>query len=341
MDPISTAQAPTESVEYRFRLRNQSSVNVTWQYVGAAGLIVLAIVGFISSLTIRVNAFTVQFMTTMPILAAIQVYAAAKARANAAQEVGVGDYGVRVTAANKTATYDWETIAWSTVQKNGWTQRKEMTLFDANGKALTKLDESLENFEFLQQIITEAISRKEDPATARVRGKKAIRNGVICLVAGAILSAAVVGMVIATRHEQQSARILATSGVPGMASIERRFLAPNGITPRLEYRVVTPEGKSGTRNAEMSRVSWDGLEGQKTVPVIYVPSDPDNSRLAFGEVKRRELTDSPVVTYALAAMMGAFCLLLIAVGVLALMGWDVDIDDVTKKVSLKRIGAPS
>jgi hypothetical protein len=94
--------------------------------------------------------------------------------------------------------------------------------------------------------------------------------------------------------KQRAARRLKEAVVPGEATIERRFLAPYGVTPRLEYRITIPEGKAATRNTEVDREYWDSLEGARTSPVVFVPDEPSISRLEEGRAPERDLADQPL-----------------------------------------------
>ncbi len=142
-----------------------------------------------------------------------------------------------------------------------------------------------------------------------------------------------------------AARSLASTpqqvAVPGEARIERRFLAPNGVTPRLEYRITTADGLTATRNAEVTRDDWDRLEEASNVPVVYVADEPAISRLTEGEPESKDLMDRPAVMYGLSIAGGLLCLLLLVAAALQWRGWDIDLDSKTGKVSIKRFGTES
>ena len=129
------------------------------------------------------------------------------------------------------------------------------------------------------------------------------------------------------------------AGVPGEAEIVRRFVAPNGVTRRLEYRVTGVGGQTGTRNAEVTLAYWESLEDAKTVPVIYVPQEPAVSRLVDGEVGSRDLSDSPAVMIGLSVGLIALCMVFLAAAAMQWYGWDIDLDNKTGRISIKRFGA--
>jgi hypothetical protein len=140
-------------------------------------------------------------------------------------------------------------------------------------------------------------------------------------------------------EEKRTAKLLQEAGVPGEAEIVRRFVAPNGVTRRLEYRVTGVGGQTGTRNAEVTLAYWESLEDAKTVPVIYVPQEPAVSRLVDGEVGSRDLSDSPAVMIGLSVGLIALCMVFLAAAAMQWYGWDNDLDRKTGKISIKRFGA--
>ncbi len=143
-----------------------------------------------------------------------------------------------------------------------------------------------------------------------------------------------------THSEQQAERLLAEQGVPAEGEIVRRFLAPNGVTPRLEYRVRTPAGDAPVRNAEVTRSYWDSLAGQTTVPIRAVPGQPSISRLAEGEAPaEQDFFKTPLGGFGLAAAGGLMSLFIFSLGILQLCGWDLDLDSKSGKLAVKRFGA--
>ncbi len=138
-------------------------------------------------------------------------------------------------------------------------------------------------------------------------------------------------------HPRRSARaqLLKESGVETDAEIVERFLAPNGVTPRLVYRVTSPDGRSATRNAQLERMVWQDLEGEKTVRVRYVPDEPSISRVLEGEVEDRQQNDLGYVACAIGAAMS---LAFLAFASLLAFGYSLDVDSKTGKVSIKPYG---
>ena len=132
--------------------------------------------------------------------------------------------------------------------------------------------------------------------------------------------------------------LLEEGGEAGEAEIVRRFVAPNGFTKRVEYKVVDSAGISATRNVEVEPGFWNGLEGAKSIAVIWVPGEPSVSRLLFGEVPDREFTKTPVGGYGLATLGGLLALFLLGASPFMWNGWDLAHDAQSKKWSLKHYG---
>jgi hypothetical protein len=141
-----------------------------------------------------------------------------------------------------------------------------------------------------------------------------------------------------THREARAAQLLAKASLPGQAEIVRHFLAPNGITPRLEYKITTEAGISGTRNAELARDYWDSLEDATSVAVVYVPGEPWISRLVEGEVEETDFTRTPLGGYGLGAAAMVMGLFFLGASVLQWRGWDIDLDSKTGKFSIKQFG---
>jgi hypothetical protein len=122
--------------------------------------------------------------------------------------------------------------------------------------------------------------------------------------------------------------------VHGEGEIVRRFVAPNGVTKRIEYRV---QG-SKLRNVEVDPILWDQLEHAKTVPVVHIPDEPDINRLEFGEVKKDDFTGTPAGGYLLSTLGGLMALFVLGFSPFAWMGYDLAFDKEQRTWKLKRYG---
>jgi hypothetical protein len=183
-------------------------------------------------------------------------------------------------------------------------------------------------------MISRYVQAKGDDTALRILRKKARRNAALAFVIGLFMSFGCAFVAWETREEQRASRLLEEKGQPGEGEIVRRFVAPNGVTKRLEYRVAG----SGIRNVEVEPVHWNRLESAKSVPVIYVPDEPGISRLVRGEVRDKEFTKTPAGGYGMAALCGAMALFLLGASPFMWNGWDLAHDTKNRKWSLKRYG---
>ena len=84
------------------------------------------------------------------------------------------------------------------------------------------------------------------------------------------------------------------------------------------------------------QAAWNELDGAATVAVRYVPGDPDNNRLASGEVDSEPA--SPQMMEFVSVGVGIMALFFIGIGVVQWAGRDVDLDSKTGRISIKRFG---
>jgi hypothetical protein len=189
----------------------------------------------------------------------------------------------------------------------------------------------------LETLVKRKLVQKGDNTCERIRARKAKKAAALIAAMAVVLLVVSGGLAWTTHSDQQAALRLKEQGVPGEGEILRRYLAPNGVTPRLEYRVTAPDGRTGTRDAELDRRFWNSLEGKTQVEVVYVPDNPENS-LVVGESGKDDLTENPKFVYVLCAVLGVFSLALWPVAVLYWKGWSLDLDSKTRKFSIKAYG---
>jgi hypothetical protein len=188
------------------------------------------------------------------------------------------------------------------------------------------------------QQVQSRIASKEDATAATIRQRKSRKSAVITGVISLVLSAVAIANLWMAFEQRRATKLLNEAGIPGEAEIVRRFVAPNGVTKRLEYRVTGEEGQSATRNAEVTPAYWGQLEGEESVPIVYVLEEPSISRLAAGEVESDGMTDSPAFMIGLSCVLLAMCAVFMGVAVMQWLGWDIDLDSKSGRVSVKRFG---
>jgi hypothetical protein len=300
----------------------------------------LAVVGFVLATVGRPGQLALHSMTTLPTLLGIGALTAARSLATTPKQVSLGPEGMSILGKRGQESFAWSQIGWATITNAALNNRRHLVVFDAQGKTIAKLSDAFTDFDDLVAGIQGRIARKAeqgDDTADRIRARKARRSAVFMVGFAIVMTAVAAANVWNARREQRAARLLAESSVAGEAEIVRRFLAPNGVTPRLEYRITNSQGRSATRNAEVFREFWDSLDGAQTVPVTYVADEPEISRLLTGEVPE-DPTSSPIVMYLLSAAVVGISLLALVAAVLQFNGWDIDLDSKTGKISIKRFG---
>ncbi len=335
LDPSQFVPEPDERV---FRLPSSAATSGLLWLLGGIAAFAMSGVGFVVAILAQVNQFQLQMMTTLPVLIGVGAFASAWMTARTPRAVAVGPKGVRIVSRHESRTHGWDEIGWSAVQPGPLSKRRQLKIYDVKGGILAKLSDAIENFDELADLVEFRITAKPDATAGRIQLAKSKRQAIFITATGVGLLVLAGGVAWMTHSDARAARLLEESAVPGEAHIEDRFLAPNGVTPRLVYRITTADGQTATRNAQVERFVWDRLEGAKTVAVNYVPDEPSISRLAFGEPENRDPLKSPLGGYALSAIAAVMSLLLLVCGPLLWFGWSIDLDSRTRRFSIKRFG---
>ena len=337
-----TDRAPGETApnaEQTFHLPAATTSKVWPWILGGVAAFSFGAVGFLLAVFSSVGQLQAQLMTSFPVLLGIGCFLTAWSISRSPRQVQVGPAGIRMVGRHGTRDFGWHQIGWSSIQQQGLQKGRQLVLYDAEGKTIARLSEAIEGFDAMAETIAGHIEEQGATRAQSIQLDKARRSAVFTAAVG------VAGLVLAgflassTRDSELAARSLEELGVEGEAEIEERFLAPNGVTPRLVYRVTTSDGSTATRNAEVKRAFWNALEGVDTVRVLYVPGDPANSRLLRGEVETGDLLDQPIAVYGLCLLVALMCLFFLASAVLMWRGFDIDFDSKTGRVSIQRFGS--
>jgi hypothetical protein len=277
-------------------------------------------------------------MTTLPVILSVAALCAAWTMIRSPARISADPEGLTIGDGNNPQRLSWNEIGCSTVESVGTSGRRRLNITDTKGASIVKLDESFRRFDDLVALVASHVEAKGDDTAMRILRKKARRLAVVLGAMGFVMTLGSIFIAWTTREEQRAARLLKQRGKPGQAEIVRRIVAPDGVTKRVEYRVVGAGGRSGTRNVEVTSAYWNHLEGAKSIPVIFVADEPDISRLATGEVKEPDFTKTPAGGYLMAALVLAVGLFMLGASPFTWNGWDLSIDKNTKKWCLKRDG---
>ena len=338
---MNTPIQPPEPIEYLFIRSGSAAAKGTWFLVGGFCAIVFAGLGFAFSLVARVDQITMHAITTMPTILGLGAITAGYSLIRAPKQVFVGTHGIAIDGKGGRRSYSWDQIGWVKYGSSAEIHRRHLILYDTSGKTIATISDAFQNFDTLVALVRERVAAKQEDVSERIRTKKARSMSLVAVGTGVLMAAAGGGVAWHTYAEQRAARVLQELGVPQDAELVRRFVAPNGVTRRIEYRVTTPNGKSATRNAEVQPAYWHSLEGVTTVPVIAVPNEPAISRLVIGEVEEDDLMKTPVGGYGLSILGAIMSLFMFGAAVMLWLGWDISTDSKTGKISIKRFGETS
>lgn len=308
--------------------------NPTYYFLGGVGLIGVAIVGFVAALGIDRGPMMLHIMTSVPTLAAIGLLARGFSLRKLPSRIVVGPEVLEITTDGFASRYAWAEIGSAAKANVSISQKSCLRITDTAGKMIAQIDESFPEFQRLVTLVESHVDAKLDDTSVRLMARKAHRTGISTFVLGCVLATSAVFIALSAREEQRAEALLSAKGVPGEAEIVERLTAPDGKTRRIKYSIAG----SQVKNVEVHPVTWFLLEHAQTVPVIYVPDEPDISRLEAGEVKRKDFKEFPGGEYVAAGLAGLMALFVFCYSPLAWMGYDVAFDGNTRIWKLKRYG---
>ena len=306
--------------------------------VAGLGFLGLAVVGFGMAIVGRPGELGLHAMSTMPAILGVATLTGAWSLLRTPSRVDVGSDGLTIESKRGIQLVRWDEVGCAAFETAGSSERRRLNITDPHGRSIVKLDQSFERLDDLAAMIS-ATSKPEE--MVRPNGYSVPRPGARVRWHSSLVFSW-------HSHVVSSAGRLIKISEPcaswkSRASPEwlKSFVissAPNGITKRIEYRLVSAAGVSATRNVEVEPGFWDRLEGAKSVGVIWVPDEPFASRLADGEVNEREFTKTPVGGFGLAALGGLMALFLLVASPFMWNGWDLGHDATSRTWSLKRHG---
>jgi hypothetical protein len=324
--------------EFIFNRSGSASLTGTLLFFAGLGSLGLAVVGFGIAIVGRPGQLGLHAMATMPAILGVAALTGSWSLLRTPNRVSVGKDGLTIENKRGTQFLRWDDVGCATLETAGSSHRRRLNVTDPNGKSIVKLDQSFERFDDLVAMISSHVEAKGDSTAESILRNKAKRQGALAFVVGSFLAMACGFVVWETYNNQRALRLLHEKGEPGEAEIVRRFVAPNGITTRVEYKVVNSAGVSATRNVEVEPGFWSDLDGVKSIAVISVPDEPAISRLAHGEVRENDFTKTPVGGYGLGVLGGLLSVFMLGASPFMWNGWDLGHDSKTKKWSLKRYG---
>lgn len=306
--------------------------------LGGVALVAGAMLGFLAALMTDVSQFQMHFMTTVPMIVAISCFGAAYSQQNPIERIVLLRDRVEIVDHRRTRPIAYRDLSMTQEGQAAMSNRRKLTLFDLNGKAIVTLPDSLECFKDIVEWFKQVVDARQDDQSASVRRRKSKRDA-IWAIGGGIGVIVFVSAILYSEHRRaQDEALFQAEAVPGQGIVERHFTAPDGRTRRLEYTITDDFGNAATHNAEVEQWTWDALVSATVVNVTYVPGRPDLTRLAEGEI----VTDDgfpPILMWILPIGGYVLAVFMLMAGILTLYGIDIDFDSKTRKFSIKSQGA--
>jgi hypothetical protein len=293
--------------------------------------------GFILALQGPHNVFRFHLQTTLPAIFAFGFFATGYVFTRAPREVEVSSQGLQIRFARATKHLSWSDISWSDLQTQAFTNRKVLTLYGNDGKVVVKLPANLEQFDSLAESIKKRLEDHPSPHASALRWRKSKRSGVMLLMLAIIPLAGSVWlawMAYATNRDNQ---LMHTQGVQTEAILVRKFIAPDGRTHRIEYRVAETGEGAPVHNVEIDKLDWTLLQPGAHLPVKTVPGHPEIAELLSGEIKDEVLNPSTTMNVLLSLGVFVMGIMFLVFAILRIKGIDIITDPMTGKLKVERL----
>lgn len=321
-----------------FTSTSKAATTTTLLLFGGILFAAIAVIGFGLALVARsAGLLQLHLSSTLPAILSVGMFTAAYQFAKAPWQVVVSQVGLELYSSKGVKTLGWEQITMSKVESQPYTGKRMLALYGINGRMIARLSSGLDNFDGLSQLIEQRL-RLFPPLTAdAAKWKKAKRNAVVALIAAVVVFAGVIGLSWMTYTTHRDNQLLQDTGVDAEGNIVRLFVAPDGRTHRVEFRVANAGDDAYLHNVEIRAEVWQLLQGAARVPIRTVPGHPDIARLTFGQVDDSVSNPSPALNVFLAIALLALGIFFLVASILAFKGIDISIDPVTKKWKVERL----
>lgn len=333
--PYEVAMMP-EPTTRSFRIPRVRSVQPVHYVIGGVFFFAVALVGFLIALFGRQGQASLHLMSTLPAIVSVHCWLAAWQLRRCPEEITVSAEGLGVNRRNARSLLAWDAIGWVSQGENPLTHAKHLTVYDVKGKLVARIPSALEGYQELAAFLQRHVVSQDAHRAERIRLRKARRMAIGTMAFSLLFLAGGVMFWFDARRQLRDERLLAESGVMTEAPIVRRFLAPDGVTTRVEFEVPRDAGEPVRHNVEITDDYYEKLAEQTHVSILAVPGFPSATRLVEGAVIDR--TDTPRSKYlfvCLAALLGFGGM---AASVMFWRGLDFVLDPQTKTYGFRRIG---
>jgi hypothetical protein len=311
-----------------------------WLFFGGGiGLVLVALFGFFVSLKIRTGPLQLHLRTTLPMILATGLFATGYTLARSPRAVALSPQGLHVRFRSAEKLLPWDQIAWAEVGSQAITGRKLLSIYATSGKVLLKLPANLDHFDSLVAAVKGRLTEHPSPHADALRWRKLRKTSVALLVGSAFMLAGSAYVSWETYDDHRSETLMRTQGVDGEALVVRKFLAPDGRTRRIEYRVAGAGENAPLHNVEVDQMVWMLAQDGERLPVKTVPGHPEIARLAAGEIKD-SFKGSPALNIGLSIALFIAGIVFTVGAVLGFKGIEIATDSDTHRLKITRLTRP-
>jgi hypothetical protein len=306
-----------------FRMPGASRGKAHLSLAGAAGLVLVTIVGFFLALHLNKGMFDLQLMTTVPMLGAVGLFMAGWRTLRSPVELRLSDRGIEIIGRKaEIGQWSWDRLAFADTATTAMGSKQFLRIYNTDGRLLARLSQDFENFDGMVASIQQRLAQRASPAGTHVERRKARRTGTF-LMLGGVLAWALAGInVWFAISDRQAAELMTKQGVPTAATIVNKFIAPDGRTHRVEYRVAGAGHDAPLVNVEIEPLLWITLQAGSRIQVIAVPGHPEISRLLAGQIDDH-FAPAPGTTLLVSVGVALLGVFFFVGGILARRGIDI------------------
>jgi hypothetical protein len=171
--------------------------------------------------------------------------------------------------------------------------KERLLLLDSNGRMLAQIPASIKPFDVLtREIYSRTTAARGTPTfSAEKQTSREIssrkKQRIFLFLAGIFIAALGIAFGVISSVDDHNKRLLEKDGRLIEAAVVKHYIY--NITPRLKYAFTAPDGREYSKDVMVDRKYWDSVEKDVTVPVRYLPANPDNNKLSSGQIEEFDL----------------------------------------------------
>jgi hypothetical protein len=301
-----------------FELPASAVTTAYWQLAGAGALALFGIANFFVALRVNVSMLNLQLTCTGPIVVAVFLLSSGIRALRMAVVVRITPQALEIVRrSGAMIVLPWQRIVLVNTGSPAMTAKKHLTLYDSGGKVLARLSEDFQDFPAMEAAIR--ARQSESPQQTEVKRGQSRRKGVFFMVFGVIFTALGVGNVLIALHDRSDRELFEQRGRSTTATVVRQFIAPDGRTHRVEFRVDNAANAPAV-NIEVNEILWMGMTPGRHIAVVAVPDHPDIAHLPTGEIEDN-FAPSFAIMLPLSLAIILFAIGIFVLGVLVIRGF--------------------